>query len=255
MAGKVYGIDELKRILPTVRIDDETYYVAETDVLLDEAQLAEYAAASRALPPELEDKPHEALAVLKAGKIVRWKPGLELSYFVARATFTDDEYVKVKGYMMQATRDWQDACGVRFAHKDGLDGVASPSGAVFAVRKEDSGGRFIAAAFYPHDAKKRRHMLIDPGYFNTRFDRVGVLRHELGHVLGLRHEHIRKEAPPTCPGEDVGNTLALSLYDPKSVMHYLCAGIENPRLEISDTDRIAAQRLYGPPLGRVIDVE
>ena len=41
---------------------------------------------------------------------------------------------------------------------------------------------------------------VDPIFFNSQYDPVGVFRHELGHVLGYRHEHIR--GIPGCGFED-----------------------------------------------------
>lgn len=121
-------------------------------------------------------------------------------------------------------------------------------GVLFVVRYLNQPGTMIASAFFPNDPPSRRRVFIFPSYAGTSFDKVGVLRHELGHVLGFRHEHIRSEAPAVCQGEDTGFTLSLSNYDPHSVMHYLCGGAGNPGLTITDIDRISAQQVYGPPL-------
>jgi len=56
----------------------------------------------------------------------------------------------------------------------------------------------------------------------------GVFRHELGHVLGLRHEHIR--APGTFCTED-SSWRGVTAYDSASVMHYRGAR-ERPTPEI-----------------------
>jgi hypothetical protein len=76
-----------------------------------------------------------------------------------------------------------------------------------------------------------------------------VLRHELGHVLGFRHEHIRDEAPLGCPEDDIGTkqTSNLTPFDRYSVMHYLCGGAGSKELNITDFDRRGARSLYGPP--------
>ena len=75
-----------------------------------------------------------------------------------------------------------------------------------------------------------------------------MLRHELGHVLGFRHEHIRVEAPAACPDEDIADISILTGYDPKSVMHYFCGSVGNKKLLITDLDVVGSQKLYGPPL-------
>jgi hypothetical protein len=90
---------------------------------------------------------------------------------------------------------------------------------------------------------------IDPSFFvpTLPFDRVGVLRHELGHVLGFRHEHIRSGAPPICPDEATHHTIDLTQYDPQSVMHYFCGNVGSKQLAITAVDRAGARLVYGPP--------
>jgi hypothetical protein len=188
------------------------------------------------------------------GKVVRWQPGLVLTYRLARETFTTDErYRKVADCVQQATQAWELTCGVKFQYRSDLDDQAGsgPAGAIFSVREIDAGGSFIAAAFFPNDPPARRRVLIDPSFFqdDLGFDRVGVLRHELGHVLGFRHEHIRSGAPPVCPQESKDETIDLTKYDPLSVMHYFCGEVGSRNLKITDLDRVGAQRIYGPPLG------
>jgi Matrixin len=260
----------LKKTLHQVKIDGQTYYLAEGDTLLDIDQLQIYADARQ---QEIEVRKARAaadkagfgqarigtqaqalIAMTSGGKIVRWKPGTVLSYRVAKGTFGDDvKYQMVVKNMAEATQNWMDTCGVEFKHMQALDdrpGV-QPEGALFSVREIDAGGRFIASAFFPNDPKDRRRVLIDPSYYDTDFDKVGVLRHELGHVLGWRHEMIHKNAPPACPDEDDFDTKYLTEYDPKSVMHYFCGGVGSKDLKITDIDRTGSVQIYGPPLKQV----
>lgn len=191
------------------------------------------------------------VGIMQDGKLVRWSPGTVLSYCVLGNTFPRQEwYEEVVRNMRLATAAWENVCGVQFEHVAALDSSASmrPAGALFPVRYIGAGGAFIAAAFFPNDPPSRRRLLIDPSYFSTTFDRVGVLRHELGHVIGCRHEHIRSGAPPICPDEDTTGTINLTDYDPQSVMHYFCGAVGSKRLEITQLDRIGVQQLYGPPL-------
>ena len=155
-------------------------------------------------------------------------------------------------------------CGVDFEYAGEHDGHATPSDSpatidpdlVFTVRYVDAGGQFIAAAFFPTYPPARRRVLIDPSYYapDLRFDPVGVLRHELGHVLGFRHEHIRSGAPAVCPDEGTEDLVELTAYDPQSVMHYFCGGVGSSELRITEVDREGAQKLYGPPLAAMLFV-
>jgi hypothetical protein len=262
--------EHLKTSLKQIKIDDETYFLAEGDTLLDIDQLEIYANARQ---KEIEVRAARAaadaagfgtarigsqaqalIAMTQGGKIVRWKPGTVLSYRVAKGTFADDDkYNMVVKNMKAATKEWMDTCGVEFEHMAELDAQAGvgPAGALFAVREIDAGGSFIASAFFPNDPKDRRRVLIDPSYYSTDFDKIGVLRHELGHVLGWRHEHISHDAPSACPDEDDFDTTKLSQYDPKSVMHYFCGGVGSKELKISDVDRTGSVQVYGPPLKNV----
>jgi hypothetical protein len=263
----------MKSKLRKVTIDNQTYYLAEGDTLLDEDQLGVYALAKQ---KEAEARAAAAtasaagfgterlgaqarglIAMTQGGKIVRWEPGTVLSYRVVKNTFSDSSknYDLVVECMHNATKAWEDTCGVKFEHMqelDGRDGV-KPESALFAVRELDAGGEFIAAAFFPNDPVDRRRVVIDLSFYSPDlgFDRVGVLRHELGHVLGFRHEHIRSGAPAVCPKEELWDVKYLGEYDPQSVMHYFCGGVGSRSLRITDLDRVGSQQVYGPPLSNI----
>ncbi|MGH8907663.1 MAG: hypothetical protein ACRD0K_14350 [Egibacteraceae bacterium] len=262
--------------LSKVEIDGQQYYVAEGDTLLDEDQFMVYAfnrekaeeARQAGLTAEAAGlgtvslaQPQQAalLGILQGGQLVRWMPGVVLSYRVVRNTFTSQaRYELVVGHMAEAAQAWAQTCGVEFQHRADLDKApgVGPAGALMAVR-EFHEGRFIAAAFFPNDPADRRRILINPSFFaeDLSYDRTGVLRHELGHVLGFRHEHIRSGAPPACPDEDQFDTLDLTAFDPQSVMHYFCGGMGSRDLKISEVDKQGAQQVYGLPLDRYFMVD
>ena len=265
-----------ERLAPKrVEIDGEPFWVAEGDLLLDKDQVDEYArkqemlARQRALrqeatalgmAPAPETMRAELVAVVAAGKLVRWRDGKTLSYCVLRNTFASArEHRAAANSMAEAVSAWERTCGIQFEYRKSLD--RSPTtrvaGVTFTVRKIDARGRFIAAAFFPTDPVDRRRVLIDPSFFakDVGFDRVGVLRHEIGHVLGFRHEHIRSEAPAACPDEDLGEDLPLGAYDPKSVMHYFCGGVGSRELLISEIDVAGAQRMYGLSLSEYLFID
>jgi hypothetical protein len=253
-----------------VLLDGEMLTVVEGDLLLDIDQKQLWQEALTARQAELQTRlrvqnagfgeasinefgmvSSSLVGIVQDGKLVRWSPGTMLSYCVLINTFPRQEwYEETVTNMQLATEEWEATCGVKFEYVSSLDSSISmrPAGVVFPVRYIGAGGAFIAASFFPNDLPTRRRLLIDPSYFRTTFDHVGVLRHELGHVIGCRHEHIRSGAPPICPHEDTTGTINLTDYDPQSVMHYFCGGVGSRNLQITQTDRIGAQQLYGPPL-------
>ncbi len=272
--------DDLKERLRRVEVDGTQFWRAESDYLLDEDELfvysqqrvaaqalqqarrmAEQSSFGRSTAPgsmTLDAQERGLVGIVQNGRIVRWRPGTVLTYCVLRKTFPQRrQYDEVVASTAQATADWEDTCGVHFEHVPAADESDDmrPDGVIFPVRHINAGGAFIAAAFFPHDPPNRRRVLIDPSYFTQgTFDRTGVLRHELGHVLGFRHEHIRSGAPPICPDEDPEGTIELGDYDPQSVMHYFCGGVGSPQLAITALDRTGSQSVYGPPLAGFTDV-
>jgi hypothetical protein len=89
------------------------------------------------------------------------------------------------------------------------------------------------------------------------FDPVGVVRHELGHVLGFRHEHIRPEAQEGMSWWEKSNMEQwvtgglgaenLTDYDSQSVMHYPLNGRGTLDFKLSASDKAGFKTLYTIP--------
>lgn len=259
MNPAVDRIEKLRQQLRRIEVDHQEYYIAEGDLLIATADFEKYAAQRFELaPPDAFEvnvgaKTTKLIGIGQNGKLVRWAAGAVLSYHIRKETFpSQDRYAQARACMNDATEAWMDVCGVQFRHDVAQDSdppsrTAAPT--LFDVRYFDAGGRFIAAAFFPNDPPDRRRVLIDPSFFdpNLAYDKTGALRHELGHVLGFRHEQIRSGAPPNCPKEALIDTIEITDYDPQSVMHYFCGGVGSHSLQITEMDKQGALKLYGPP--------
>ncbi len=251
---------KIKKEAPRVRLTceqlgiDTERIVVEGDVGLSEAAVHAYAARRIEIAdtdPQGENQ-QGLLGIERDGKTLRWRPGTKLTYAVWRPSFpNDDEYQQVVEGMAAATADWMSICGVEFGHvaaKD-TDENLQFGDVSFPVLRQQGGGSTIAMAFFPDDPVNERLVWAFDGFFapNPTFDRVGVMRHELGHALGFRHEHIRPEAPDIFHPEDLTHTVDLTAYDPKSVMHYLGAGVGDPQLRFTSHDKTGSRIVYGGP--------
>ncbi|MGC4123082.1 MAG: M57 family metalloprotease [Myxococcales bacterium] len=173
---------------------------------------------------------------------------LNITYCINKSAF-GTRYSQVVQAMAEATGAWMNVANVKFVYVSAQDAncTSSNGNVVFDVNPVNAGGQYIARAFFPAQSRSTRNVLIDNSAFTSSGDPslTGVLRHELGHTLGFRHEHTRPESG-TC-FED-SNYRVLTTYDQASVMHYpQCNGISSWALELTAKDAAGAAALYGAP--------
>jgi hypothetical protein len=152
--------------------------------------------------------------------------------------------------MRDAAQAWEAVANLRFRYVPQQDGacVGTNTAVRFAVRPWNEGG---ACAFFPSGgACVPDTLVMDFADFDTNPEwrriapnlrTIGVFRHELGHILGLRHEHFRGT---TC--NEGGTWRALTPYDRSSVMHYpYCDGVTTSDESITALDAQGVRSLYG----------
>lgn len=191
------------------------------------------------------------------GKVAGWTGQAEknLTYCVSR-TF-GPRYDTVVQNMKAAADAWQKAADVKFVHLNTFDDKcdAANSSVVFDVRPVNVNGQYLARAFFPRYSRPQRNVLIDSTSFGLdpagKLQLVGILRHELGHVLGFRHEQTRPEAGKCFEDKD---WKPLSSYDAYSVMHYpQCNGLGDWSLTLTVSDQTGAACFYGKAEGFAFD--
>jgi serralysin len=168
-----------------------------------------------------------------------------LTYCISSSSF-GSRYTTMVNAMNSATAAWESAAGsgLNFVHVSSQDGNCTNrnNNVVFNVRQVTS-SQYLARAFFPSSSRRSREILVATSSFGniSPWTLTGVMRHELGHTIGLRHEHTRPEA-----GTCFENTSwrALTAYDSASVMHYpQCNGTNNGDLVLTNSDKAGAAAL------------
>ncbi|HYX37229.1 MAG TPA: hemopexin repeat-containing protein [Oligoflexus sp.] len=157
-------------------------------------------------------------------------------------------YTKVVNSLRVALDDWETYGGFHYTHKSEFDGNCSASTAVTFDVRPVSGQDYLMRAFFPHTPRAQSNILVDSSTFSHPDQaQVGFFRHEVGHTLGFRHEHLEV----TGCNED-GQWQRVTTYDAASVMHYPhCKGgtgdIDN--LILTERDRNGIAKIYPKYVG------
>ena len=183
---------------------------------------------------------------------------IQLTYCISTTSFNNPtDYAKVKAAFDQATADgWEKFADIDFVHRTDQDASCTNTNTnvLFDVNRV-SGQPYLARAFFPPpgddgDGRAVANVLVDATAINGTPDwpLANIIGHELGHVLGVRHAHIRPEAqaPQNCrEGTDFR---ALTAYDSSSIMHYPHCNGTSQDLAFTMIDAQGAELLYGKPI-------
>lgn len=257
---------KLMGVLPKISLTTGTgedkftrnYYIVEGDIKLDAEELYYYCLKrlqkKYAAPADKEQSRRLTVAMDKSGNPSIWPIGLTIKYCIMRSSFSSKTaYDSVVTDMRAAINDWMHACNIRFQYVPDLDRKeidldAYPNQILFIVRQFDAQGDFIAQSFFPADLQFKRLLLLDNSFFSSAYSRTGVLRHELGHILGFRHEHIWS-TDASCSGESIIEeelgAQPVTKYDPYSVMHYPCGqNKDNFVFALTSFDKEGSLKVY-----------
>lgn len=230
--------------------ETDTYTINGDELVESEDQMREmyqrFLASVRASKAGIQTLEQNLAVNRVGGADDKWSAStaMNLTYCISNSSF-GSRYSTMVSAMNTATAAWEGAGRVNFVHSSSLDGncTSRTSGVVFNVRMVST-TQYLARAFFPSTSRRGREILVASSSFGniSPWTLAGIMRHELGHTLGFRHEHTRPEAG-TCFEDN--NWRALTAYDSRSVMHYpQCNGTQNGDLVLTASDQSGARALY-----------
>jgi serine protease len=222
--------------------------------ILDEKQLREF--FDTQVKPQPRSR-NELIVHQVQGVDAVWNLQQQRALTYCVSTTFGQRHAQVVQEMETATGAWEQAAAVDFVHQAAQDAncAAANASVVFDVRPVDVGGSYLARAFFPNEPRSARNVLIDETSFTLdpagKLQLAGVLRHELGHALGFRHEHTRPSSGACFEDND---WRPITPYDASSVMHYpQCNGRGDWSLVLTAKDKSGSACLYGAAPGFTID--
>jgi len=256
MGGCMVGSDALSykefKAQATLEPDTGIYIMNGDEIVVDEAAMFDiYQRYLESTYDAMDDgysTVEQGLIVnLAGGRDDRWPQATasNLTFCIDAGSF-GSRYTSVVNAITSATGAWEGTANVNFAHSSQYDSSGCNNrnnNVIFNVRQVQT-SQYLARAFFPSSSRRSREILVSASSFGniSPWTLAGVLRHELGHTIGFRHEHTRPESG-TCFEDNQWR--ALTAYDSASVMHYpQCNGTNKGDLVLTNLDKTGAHSLY-----------
>ncbi|WP_375312800.1 hypothetical protein WHZ77_05840 [Bradyrhizobium sp. A5] len=215
-------------------------YVVEGDIPIAREEIVDYLKSLKN-PDIANSRSDELIVNLVGGKFDYWKnpEQRKLTYGFDDKSFPTAENVQfTRAKFRAAADDWVAACS-----DCGITFTEVAENPFFRIKYEPTSDGTIAMSFFPSSPPTDRFLYVYKPFLtpDLQFDHVGVLRHEIGHILGYRHEHIANI--PGCATEGT-NWKPITPYTANSVMHYFCGGKGSLDLALRDADKRGHRCLY-----------
>ncbi|KAK3989035.1 matrix metallo proteinase-11 [Cladorrhinum sp. PSN332] len=166
----------------------------------------------------------------------RWVPGSVLKWVVIKEGFkTPEDAAYAAEHLNRACEQWnQHDVGVKF------EWIKSSSDATFALWHGGSPpGNTLASAFFPNPNDMNIMLVYNAAFSMPKWkaNLWKVFMHELGHVLGLRHEFALDTDPETGEAKEAFKAVQLGPRNENSVMTY---SRNPPEIQPSDVESTKA---------------
>jgi hypothetical protein len=224
-------------------------YVVEGDIPMSRDEIVFYLASLSSPHKSPFRRSRELIVNQYRGSDDFWRDPKDraLRYRFDERSFPDPTALAfVRLHLAAAAHDWEAACpncGVTIRELESpQQRVAEAPRVMFTVRYVPEVNGEIALSFFPSAKPEDRVLSLYPSYLQgLKYDPTGILTHELGHILGYRHEHI--VGIPGCALEH-GAWRMITPYTANSVMHYFCGNAGSLDLALRPNDILGHRCLY-----------